>query len=36
MLKRGVIMVSASEIQAEGLLSDPCSDSGMKADKSIL
>lgn len=30
MLNMGITVVSASEIQAEGLLSDPCSDFGRK------
>lgn len=36
MLHMGIIMVSALEMQAEGLFSDPCSDSGKKKDKNLL
>lgn len=32
----GIRMVSGSEIQAEGFLSDPCSDSGRKENKNVL
>lgn len=35
-LNMDVRMVSGSEIQAEGLLSDPWSDSGRKENKSVL
>lgn len=36
MLNMGVRMVSSSEIQAEGLLSDLCSDSGREENKNAL
>jgi len=35
-LKVGVTVVSASEVQAEGLLSDPCAGFGRRKGKSIL